>query len=369
MNILDLIKADGWPGKKAASTNGGEWSGPCPWCGGDDRFRVWPETCRYWCRGCGQKGDAIQYLRDKRGMKYLEACSFLDVEPRLSAPPSIGATRKPTYEPRITTAPPETWMKRAGEFITHAEHELETNQTALEWLQRRGISPDTAKRFHLGWSWSDHHDPGELWGMAEAVRIHEGLTIPYVVNNLPVRIRIRRHEWADPRYILIKGSDTRPMILSSESPAAVLVESELDAITLWAAAGDFISIVALGNVSARPDVYAHRLMERCRVILNALDADEAGGKASWNGWIQNYGDRVRRWPVPGGKDPGEAYQAGIDLKAWILAGLLIDENEQERFAIMTIDGEQSAADAIKYILTKGENHGSKKEQADGSRRG
>ncbi len=27
-----------------------------------------------------------------------------------------------------------------------------------------------------------------------------------------------------------------------------------------------------------------------------------------------------------------------------------DEDEQERFAIMTIDGEQSAVDAIKYIL-------------------
>ena len=26
--------------KKVAATDGGEYAGPCPFCGGDDRFRV-----------------------------------------------------------------------------------------------------------------------------------------------------------------------------------------------------------------------------------------------------------------------------------------------------------------------------------------
>jgi DNA primase len=40
--------------RRVASTNGGEWAGPCPWCGGTDRFRVWPYAARprYWCRQC-----------------------------------------------------------------------------------------------------------------------------------------------------------------------------------------------------------------------------------------------------------------------------------------------------------------------------
>ena len=29
--------------RKVAATNGGEWAGPCPFCGGDDRFRLWPQ--------------------------------------------------------------------------------------------------------------------------------------------------------------------------------------------------------------------------------------------------------------------------------------------------------------------------------------
>ncbi len=353
-NLIDLLLEDNWTGRKVASTNGGEHAGPCPWCGGEDRFRVWPESGRYWCRGCDKKGDTIQYLRDKRGMMYLEACTFLDVKPRLSTAVSNG-TRQLSYQPRTTTAPALPWMKRAGEFIIHAAAELLTNKIAIQWLEQRGISQETAKQFSLGWSWTDHYDLGASWGLPEPVWIAEGLVIPHVVNNLPVRIRIRRHEFADPRYLLVKGSDTRPMVLSNDALAVVLVESELDAIALWKMASDVVNVIALGNVSARPDVQAHRLMERSRVILNALDADEAGGKASYQGWLQNYGDKVRRWLVPSSKDPGEALQAGVDLKAWIIAGLIPDEAAQERFAIMTIDGQQTDGDTIKYIL--GGNHG------------
>jgi DNA primase len=41
MNLVDLIGRDTTL-RKVASTHGGEYAGSCPWCGGDDRFRVWP---------------------------------------------------------------------------------------------------------------------------------------------------------------------------------------------------------------------------------------------------------------------------------------------------------------------------------------
>jgi phage/plasmid primase-like uncharacterized protein len=68
--------------KHVASTNGGEYAGPCPWCGGTDRFRVWPnegETGRYWCRQCQRSGDGIQFLRDVHGITYRDACRMLGV--------------------------------------------------------------------------------------------------------------------------------------------------------------------------------------------------------------------------------------------------------------------------------------------------
>ncbi len=76
MKIDTLLSQDGFELKWKATTNGGEFAGPCPWCGGTDRFCVWPEKDehgKYWCRGCERKGDAIQYLRDYRGLSYSEA--------------------------------------------------------------------------------------------------------------------------------------------------------------------------------------------------------------------------------------------------------------------------------------------------------
>lgn len=54
-------------------TGTGHYNGPCPWCGGVDRFVVWSESDRYWCNQCHRKGDAIQFLRDYHGLSFHEA--------------------------------------------------------------------------------------------------------------------------------------------------------------------------------------------------------------------------------------------------------------------------------------------------------
>jgi hypothetical protein len=53
-----------------------EFSTSCPFCGGDDRFRVWPEKNHGHCiRGCGWKGDDIQLVRDLDGKSFQEAAA------------------------------------------------------------------------------------------------------------------------------------------------------------------------------------------------------------------------------------------------------------------------------------------------------
>jgi hypothetical protein len=68
-------------------------SGPCPWCGGEDRFVVFVEqgeenTGSYYCfdnpgRGCGRGGDAIDFLEDYHEMSWAEACETLGLEEKL----------------------------------------------------------------------------------------------------------------------------------------------------------------------------------------------------------------------------------------------------------------------------------------------
>jgi DNA primase len=64
--------------RKIASTHGGEWVGPCPACGGRDRFHVWPDKTDskrpervgvYWCRSCGKAGDVVQWFVDFEGKR------------------------------------------------------------------------------------------------------------------------------------------------------------------------------------------------------------------------------------------------------------------------------------------------------------
>jgi len=54
-----------------------ELAGPCWQCGGTDRFLVFTNTGRGWCRQCGWSGDSIQLLRDRDGLTFREACRRL----------------------------------------------------------------------------------------------------------------------------------------------------------------------------------------------------------------------------------------------------------------------------------------------------
>ena len=64
---VDIIELLGnWPLRRVASTGGGEL-GPCPFCGGFDRFSVQPnhpEGGRWYCRQCGENKwhDTIDFV-------------------------------------------------------------------------------------------------------------------------------------------------------------------------------------------------------------------------------------------------------------------------------------------------------------------
>ena len=83
MNVLEVLRAHGFDLTRAAATNGGEYCGPCPKCGGRDRFSVWPAGRgtggRFWCRGCRWNGDALTLLMELRMLSFIDACRELGV--------------------------------------------------------------------------------------------------------------------------------------------------------------------------------------------------------------------------------------------------------------------------------------------------
>jgi DNA primase len=340
VQILELLARHKIEARKAAGTHGGEFSSPCPGCGGNDRFRVWPEQNEgrgsWWCRGCGKGGDAIQFLVEFEKMGFQDACRELEVElperkfKRPAAPPQPA---KPAFAPEPSgILPPAAWLEKAEALVAWAHAQLLENSSQLAWLAARGIGEASVKKFRLGWnpgqSGKDLFRPRESWGLPPEYRadgkrktlwLPIGLVIPMLDRRLrPVRIRIRRPD-GEPRYYVISGSCMDCMLIDPIARALVVVESELDGILVAQEAAGVAGAVALGNSSRKPDRDAFEALQGAPVVLNALDYDAAGAKAS--AWWRDTFSRMVRWPVPKGKDPSEAHQAGANLRAWVVAGL------------------------------------------------
>ncbi len=301
MNVLDLASKRVQL-RKVSATNGGEWQGPCPDCGGTDRFHVWPlqndGKGGYWCRGCGRTGDNIQFLRDIEGLSFRDACARLNIsvperpELHLMRPPQ----GRPEFAPETHVAPAGLWREKAEKFVAWAQENLAQNSEVLAWLAERGIDAQASENFRLGWNPGENdrdlYRPRKAWGLpevlqddnhAKALWLPQGLVIPYIVDGIINRIRFRRPE-GEPRYYVLPGSSMSTMILSPARRAFVIVESELDAIAIAAGKSPLYGAVALGSASAKPDAYTSKILGDAIQLLNALDYDTAGAKAlTWWG--------------------------------------------------------------------------------------
>lgn len=379
MNLIDIVPNM----SRVSSSKGGEYHGPCPSCGGRDRFHVWPgqkDHGTWWCRGCERGGDAIAYFREVEGMSYRDACGRLGIDPgtapAINASPKKQAARS-RFTPTVDKAPSELWRNKALAMVMWCHDRLLHDHDRLAWLVDRGISYDLVQRYMLGANPADLFRERASWGLPAELKdngaekklwIPAGLVIPVMDQESGdiVQIRVRR-DGADavPRYYVVPGSSRRPLVSRMDAGCYVVVESGLDAILLDGVAGDLAGMVALGNDSAKPPADLFNALERSAHIAVALDSDEprknkktgemmagAGVKASrW--WLDMF-RQAERLPVIGGKDPGDAYRAGVDLRAWVLASLpprfhLAREEERGLQAV-----EMAAADDCREVeLTDG----------------
>ncbi len=357
MPLLDLLSQDNIIVHKVAITHGGEYQGPCPICGGKDRFHAWPEEGdggKWWCRGCEKGGDCIQYLRDVRKLGYWEACLMAGQKP---APlrktfdwgPSVqsqdqGQGRK--WVPREIIPPPVEWSKKCQAFVDWAHKQLLKTPQIISWMTcSRGLAEKMIKSLRLGYNPVGLKRGRFFWGLEEKLKknntpqdiwLPQGIIIPYFVDGILQRARIRRIDLQGqtpeqgPPYCIVSGSTSATMVLDNCGRVAVVVESELDAMLLYQEFGNMADplagVMALGNAQARPDSHAAGILRAADLILVALDSDDhrddgqnPGAKeAQW--WLSHF-PQARRLPPVDGKDPGEMWRNGVDLQQWVACGI------------------------------------------------
>ena len=69
-------------GARLKRTTTSEFTGPCPFCGGTDRFslNVKKNVCN--CRKCDIAGDVVHFVEIMTGCGFIEACEFINQTPR-----------------------------------------------------------------------------------------------------------------------------------------------------------------------------------------------------------------------------------------------------------------------------------------------
>lgn len=330
-------------GSKLKGGSPPEWAGPCPRCkDGDDRFLTWPDTGLFWCRQCDWKGDEIQFLHDTEGLSYVEACDRLGVEPKtyssskkeIIRSPEDAAAGRGRWEPKPAVLPNDQWIAQASVLVDQCAKYINKDKQGMEYALSRGLTPETIKKYKIGWNPGDLYLPREGWGFEPEKNpetgklkkqfVSKGLIIPTIAYGSVVDIKVRRYPWAEAegmgKYIAVSGGSGGPLVLSG-GPVVVVVESEIDALLVAQEAQILATVVALRSASNRPDLETTtKLLRPAPLILIATDCDEAGAKA-WMWWKENFPTNSFRWPVPIGKDVGEMVEAGVPVKDWVKAGI------------------------------------------------
>lgn len=358
VNLLDLA-GKSTVLRRVASSGGGEWAGPCPFCGGKDRFRVQPYHPgggRWLCRGCTQGAwrDVIDY-----GRRLYPGLSFGEVCQRLAGGAGINAyshntshSHRANFHDRapdqpLYLSPDSAWQKAALQAIKTCERLLwgREGQNAMDYLRRRGLDDDTIRYWRLGYSpgFSLPLSPeGERGTEDERLYLPRGVLIPclalgevwYLKIALLPGERVKCQGCRDlvparqpcpkcgvvNKYRGVKGNRANAIFGADElrgADLALFVEGEFDAMIAWQELNDVIAVCTLGSAGNRPDfaVWGACLLP-LENILALYDADRAG-QAGLQA-LQELSERVL--PVhlpPGAKDVNEYRLAGGDLWEWL----------------------------------------------------
>ena len=248
-------------------------------------FTVYGDTERWYCFGCGEGGDVLDFLQRLEGLSLPEAIRRLEATP---APP---IRRRPSSRP----APPPAVPPRDPALLTAAARhyfgELRRSREARAYLASRGIHAEGAVRLSLGYASGQGlrrflessgfsrerlANSGLFTGTGE--RFAGMVVVPEIAGG---RVRWLAGRAIDPqrspRFQSLPGA--KPVLglgrLGPAPPWAIVTEGLFDWLVL--AQWGFPACAALGTQGLERVANALR---GCPRVFLAFDNDEAGREAA-----------------------------------------------------------------------------------------
>jgi DNA primase len=330
LDVLSLAREDTHLKKEATH----EYSGSCPGCGGNDRFRVrWSRNAegddgqwRFMCRNCWHAGDylpdqdrkrgwgdAIAYLRHFKGKSFQEAKRLVEDGEGETSVPSPGP-----IEPARRDYTSQSWQETVAKAM-HAHIERlwsDEGLPVLKYLHSRGLYGEIVTWSQLGYS---------------AAQGIPRLIVPSMNDGHYATIHRRdlrpdRPEEVKPWSVAPGFTGAGDQLYLADSLKrklpTVLCEGPLDALTVHQECGrDGMNAVATGGITKCHDVKWIARLARMPIVLVAFDAESEKGKgddaAKW--WLERLPNarRLRPWL----HDVNEMLVEKWDVEAWITEAL------------------------------------------------
>ncbi len=310
--------------RPAASTNGGEYKGACPFCGGKNRFYVQPNARpfpRWACRQCTPGGDTvIGYIAKRDNLDPKNKNDMDEICRR-----ALGGNLPEMTGPRPAPVPvpayqPPVWQGLALTVIGECEARLwqPGAKFVLDYLRGRGLRDETIKRYRLGYNPTGYKVAGEYW-------LDQGIIIPCIVRGEVWYIKVRRRQGADPKYLCMTGSKPAA-IFNAESlrgaDVALFCEGEFDCMIAQQEVGDVVACATLGSATNIPDLASWGAylipLERALIAYDTDKAGQAGAKR-----IARLLRNPTKIELPdGAKDINDYFLAGGNL--WQLLKIRMD---------------------------------------------
>lgn len=241
---------------------GGELEGPCPKCGGRDRFIVDPHG--WFCRQCKVYDAAhgwygpIDFVMWMHGMGFLEAVAFL-TGAQMTTP--IARAHAAVREPGQAEPQPQQWRDDAAREADAAHLRLmagEEGEAHRAYLTKRGLLPDTWAAFKLGagngyYSLTQQYEPAIVmpwYRKGETVALRYRFLAPPVVQ--------RPNELQFNKMLSKSGSRFGGLLFGGQAllgagerhRTLVICEGEMNAASIWQVAHETaVDVLSVGSES------------------------------------------------------------------------------------------------------------------------